>query len=61
MPAASALRLPLAAALLTIAATVAQAQVSYTSMPLDKGFGELDPSQPSVPPAQIIANFEEKE
>jgi hypothetical protein len=30
-------------------------------MPLDKGFGELDPSQPSVPPAQIIANFEEKE
>jgi hypothetical protein len=61
MPPAAALRLPLAAALLTLAAIAAPAQVSYTSMPLDKGFGELDPSQPSVPPAQIIANFEEKE
>ena len=36
-------------------------QVSYTSMPLDKGFGELDPTQPLVPPAEIIAAFEEKE
>ena len=61
MPAAPALRLPLAVALLTFAAATSHAQVSYTSMPLDKGFGELDPSQPSVPSAQIIANFEEKE
>jgi len=48
-------------ALLTLAAASVRAQVSYTSMPLDKGFGELDPSQPSVPPAQIINNFEAKE
>jgi len=48
-------------ALLTLAAIPAVAQVSYTSMPLDKGFGELDPSQPAVPPAQIINNFEAKE
>ena len=47
--------------LLAMSAAVAGAQVSYTSMPLDKGFGELDPSQPAVPSAQIIANFEDKE
>jgi hypothetical protein len=51
----------LAFALLTLPAACAVAQVSYTSMPLDKGFGDLDPSQPAVPPAQIIANFTEKE
>ena len=39
----------------------ALAQVSYTSMPLDKGFGELDPTQPARPPAEIIAAFEDKE
>jgi hypothetical protein len=53
-------RLLVLAALIAAAAS-AGAQVSYTSMPLDKGFGELDPSQPAVPPAQIINNFEEKE
>jgi hypothetical protein len=47
--------------LLTGAAWPSLAQVSYTSMPLDKGFGELDPSQPAIPPAEIIANFEAKE
>ena len=47
--------------LLTLGVSLGQAQVSYTSMPLDKGFGELDPSQPAVPPAQIIENFTEKE
>ncbi len=51
----------LPALLLAMSAAVAGAQVSYTSMPLDKGFGELDPSQPAVPSAQIIANFEDKE
>jgi hypothetical protein len=51
--------LPLALAALSL--PLASAQVSYTSMPLDKGFGELDPSQPSTPPAQIIEAFEEKE
>jgi hypothetical protein len=51
--------LPLALAALAL--PLAQAQVSYTSMPLDKGFGELDASQPSTPPAQIIESFEQKE
>ncbi len=37
------------------------AQVSYTSMPLDAGFGPLDPSQPSIPVAQIISEFTAKE
>ncbi len=46
---------------LLLLASGAYAQVSYTSMPLDKGFGELDPSQPTLPSAQIIANFEDKE
>ena len=51
----------LPALLLAVSASSVVAQVSYTSMPLDKGFGELDPSQPAVPPAQINANFTEKE
>jgi hypothetical protein len=37
------------------------AQVSYTSMPLDSGFGKLDTSQPDVPVQQIIDRFTEKE
>ncbi|HEX3438500.1 MAG TPA: hypothetical protein VHT24_17145 [Pseudacidobacterium sp.] len=37
------------------------AQVSYTSMPLDQGFGKLDTSAPSVPAQQIIDNFTAKE
>lgn len=37
------------------------AQVSYTSMPLDEGFGALDTSQPSLPVQQIIDQFTAKE
>ena len=37
------------------------AQVSYTSMPLDSGFGALDPSQPSIPVQQIVTEFTAKE
>lgn len=37
------------------------AQVSYTSMPLDAGFGPLDPSQPALPVPQIIQEFTGKE
>src|SRR5271154_2980963 len=37
------------------------AQVSYTPMPLDQGFGPLDKSQPPVPPDQIITKFTAKE
>ncbi len=37
------------------------AQVSYTPMALDSGFGKLDLSQPSIPPQQIIDRFTEKE
>ncbi|WP_446744838.1 hypothetical protein [Silvibacterium acidisoli] len=37
------------------------AQVSYTSMPLDQGFGALDTSQPSLPVQQIIDQFTAKE
>ena len=36
-------------------------QVSYTAMPLDKGFGQLDTAAPSVPAQQIIDNFTAKE
>jgi hypothetical protein len=37
------------------------AQVSYTSMPLDSGFGALDKTPPTTPPEQIIAKFAAKE
>jgi hypothetical protein len=37
------------------------AQASYTSMPLDQGFGPLDQSQPSMPIQQIITEFTAKE
>ncbi|HEX3661809.1 MAG TPA: hypothetical protein VHU89_10285 [Acidobacteriaceae bacterium] len=37
------------------------AQVSYTSMPLDSGFGPLDPTPPALPVAQIIQEFTAKE
>jgi hypothetical protein len=40
---------------------IAFGQVSYTSMPLDQGFGSLDTSTPSVPAQQIIDNFTAKE
>ena len=51
-------RLLLAVAVLAVSA---HAQVSYTSMPLDSGFGPLDTSAPKIPPAQIIQEFTAKE
>ena len=39
----------------------AQGQVSYTSMPLDQGFGPLDTSAPAIPAQQIIDEFTAKE
>lgn len=39
----------------------APAQVSYTSMPLDQGFGPLDTSEPPVPAQQIIDRFTAQE
>jgi hypothetical protein len=45
-----------------LSATVtAGAQAYYTSMPLDAGFGPLDPTPPSVPVPQLIAEFTAKE
>lgn len=38
-----------------------RAQVSFTPMPLDKGFGALDVTPPPIPPDQIIAKFAAKE
>ncbi len=60
----SRLRLSLAATLLAaaqLAASPAHAQVSYTPVPLDAGFGPLDLTQPSLPPQQIIDKFTDKE
>lgn len=37
------------------------AQASYTSMPLDQGFGPLDQSQPEIPVQQIVTEFTAKE
>ncbi len=51
--------LPISAFVLLAAA--ASAQVSYTPLPLDSGFGQLDPTQPPVPPQQIIEKFTAKE
>lgn len=58
MPAVSRFRLLLALAVLAVSA---HAQVSYTSMPLDGGFGPLDTSAPSIPASQIIQEFTAKE
>jgi len=58
VPALSRFRLLLAAALI---AASAHAQVSYTSMPLDAGFGPLDVSAPSIPVPQLIKEFTAKE
>lgn len=58
MPALSRFRLLAVAAVL---AASAHAQVSYTSMPLDSGFGPLDTSAPKIPAAQIIQEFTAKE
>jgi len=61
-------RLPRFAALLAAllllpfaAAPALHAQASQQSMPLDSGFGPLDPSAPSIPVAQIIKEFTAKE
>ncbi|GGH06920.1 hypothetical protein [Silvibacterium dinghuense] len=51
----------LAAGALLLAPAIAQAQVSYTAMPLDSGFGPLDTSEPTIPPQQIIDQFTAKE
>jgi hypothetical protein len=53
-------RLFFLASLVFTAASIS-AQVSYTAMPLDQGFGKLDTSSPSVPAQQIIDNFTAKE
>jgi hypothetical protein len=50
-----------APALALVCLGAAQAQVSNSSMPLDEGFGPLDPSQPAMPVAQIIQEFTAKE
>ena len=50
-----------AAACALLCPGAAQAQVSQSSMPLDEGFGPLDPTQPSIPVAQIIKEFTAKE
>jgi hypothetical protein len=39
----------------------AHGQVSYTSMPLDQGFGALDTTAPPIPAQQIIDEFTAKE
>ncbi len=39
----------------------ASAQVSYSPMPLDQGFGPLDKSDPKIPAEQLIATFTKKE
>jgi hypothetical protein len=44
-----------------VGARVAGAQVSYTSMPLDQGFGALDTSAPDRPAQEIIDQFAAKE
>jgi hypothetical protein len=50
-----------APALALVCLGAAHAQVSNSSMPLDEGFGPLDPTQPSMPVAQIIQEFTAKE
>jgi hypothetical protein len=51
----------LMAAIPLLTAPVLSAQVSYTSMPLDAGFGRLDTTPPAIPVAQIIQEFTAKE
>ncbi len=54
-------RLPLLGLLACLVSTPALAQVSYTPMPLDSGFGQLDLAAPPVPAQQIIDRFTAKE
>lgn len=44
-----------------LACPALHAQVSRDSMPLDAGFGPLDPTAPSIPVAQIVREFTAKE
>lgn len=50
-----------AAFALLLSGSAMHAQASYTSMPLDQGFGPLDSSQPEMPAQQIITEFTAKE
>jgi hypothetical protein len=47
--------------ILLLCATALSAQVSASSMPLDSGFGPLDPTPPTIPVAQIVKEFTAKE
>ncbi len=51
----------LGVALLAITSVAAVAQVSYTPMPMDQGFGPLDKATPAIPADQLIAKFTAKE
>jgi hypothetical protein len=51
----------LGSALFGLAVASSVAQVSYTPMPMDQGFGPLDVSPPAIPPDQLIAKFAAKE
>ncbi len=53
--------LMVATALLAIVGAAGLAQVSYSPMPLDQGFGPLDKSDPVIPADQLIAKFAAKE
>ena len=55
------LRFPLAVVVLALVAASAHAQVSFTSVPLDAGFGPLDTSAPPIPVPQLIQEFTAKE
>ena len=57
----TALSLAAALAVTLLAVPALHAQVSQDSMPLDSGFGPLDPTAPSIPVAQIIKEFTAKE
>lgn len=61
MPIFFRLRILIAATVLALVAASAQAQVSFTSVPLDSGFGPLDTSAPPVPVPQLIKEFTAKE
>jgi hypothetical protein len=51
----------LAASAMLVSSLALHAQASYTSMPLDQGFGPLDQSQPEIPFQQIVTEFTAKE
>jgi hypothetical protein len=55
------LPLLLAVPMMLLCSGALHAQASYTSMPLDQGFGPLDQSQPDIPVQQIITEFTAKE